>query len=42
MSTTSADPVPHTAAEHEHREGCGHATVEHRDHIDAAHDGHRG
>jgi len=27
--------------EHEHGEGCGHEVVEHGDHIDYLHDGHR-
>lgn len=33
----------HEAADHEHRhgEGCGHECVQHGDHVDYLHDGHR-
>lgn len=42
----AADPVvnAHDLAEthpHEHGPGCGHAAVEHGDHVDYVHDGHR-
>jgi hypothetical protein len=40
MSTTTIDPVHHTAAEHGHGSDCGHLAVAHRDHVDYAHDGH--
>ncbi|QCB95799.1 zinc transporter permease [Arthrobacter sp. PAMC25564] len=29
----------HGPAEHEHRPGCGHETVQHDDHVDYVHDG---
>lgn len=31
----------HTVAEHEHGPSCGHEAVEHGDHVDYIHDGHR-
>ncbi len=40
----AAEPVEHELAElhrHEHSEGCGHAVVQHVDHVDYVHDGHR-
>ena len=42
MTTTSEHPQ-HDAADHEHAHGeaCGHDTVQHGDHIDYLHDGHR-
>jgi hypothetical protein len=27
--------------DHEHGEGCGHEAIEHGDHVDYVHDGHR-
>jgi len=41
--STSADHEHHDTTEHEHvhGEGCGHETVEHGDHVDYLHDGHR-
>lgn len=31
----------HTVEEHQHGEGCGHEAVQHGDHVDYIHDGHR-
>ncbi|CEG86333.1 zinc transporter permease [Propionibacterium freudenreichii] len=31
----------HTIAEHQHGPGCGHATVQHGDHVDYIHGDHR-
>ena len=31
----------HTVAEHKHGPGCGHAAVQHGDHVDYIHNGHR-
>ena len=41
--TTSAAHRQHVSADHEHvhGEGCGHETVQHGDHVDYLHDGHR-
>ena len=41
MTTTEHDR--HESAEHPHvhGEGCGHETVQHGDHVDYLHDGHR-
>ena len=41
--TTSADHEHHDMADHEHvhGEGCGHETVQHGDHLDYLHVGHR-
>jgi len=41
--TTSADHEHHDQSDHEHihGEGCGHDTVQHGDHVDYLHDGHR-
>jgi hypothetical protein len=41
--TTSAEHRQHQVADHPHAhgEGCGHETVQHGDHIDYLHDGHR-
>ena len=30
----------HQEHQHQHGEGCGHAAIQHRDHVDYAHDGH--
>ena len=41
--TTSAEHRQHESADHAHvhGEGCGHETVQHGDHVDYVHDGHR-
>jgi hypothetical protein len=41
--TTSAEHEQHESADHAHvhGEGCGHDTVQHGDHVDYVHDGHR-
>ncbi|HJR98944.1 MAG TPA: hypothetical protein VJ979_13685 [Actinomycetota bacterium] len=31
----------HGEHEHEHGDGCGHEAVQHGDHVDYVHDGHR-
>lgn len=31
----------HVSHEHRHGEGCGHVAVQHGDHVDYLHDGHR-
>jgi hypothetical protein len=31
----------HDHDDHEHGEGCGHEAIEHGDHVDYVHDGHR-
>lgn len=31
----------HTLAEHTHGKGCGHEAVQHDDHVDYLHDGHK-
>jgi len=44
MSTPSPDAPDHGTHEnhpHEHGPGCGHEAVEHGDHVDYIHDGHR-
>lgn len=33
--------VAHQGHEHQHGEGCGHASEQHGDHVDYLHDGHR-
>ena len=37
--TTTDHPV-HEDHAHQHGPGCGHASVEHEDHVDYIHDGH--
>jgi hypothetical protein len=37
----SATCTPHAEHDHEHGPDCGHETVEHGDHVDYLHDGHR-
>ncbi|MCU1670188.1 MAG: hypothetical protein JWP40_3115 [Blastococcus sp.] len=41
--TTSEEHTQHESAEHPHvhGEGCGHESVQHGDHVDYLHDGHR-
>jgi hypothetical protein len=41
--TTTSEHQQHEGTDHEHthREGCGHDTVQHGDHVDYLHDGHR-
>jgi hypothetical protein len=41
--TTSAECSGRESAEHAHvhGEGCGHEAVQHGDHVDYVHDGHR-
>ena len=41
--TTAAACNQHRSADHQHihDEGCGHETVQHGDHVDYVHDGHR-
>jgi hypothetical protein len=41
--TTAAACKQHQSADHQHihGEGCGHETVQHGDHVDYVHDGHR-
>jgi zinc transport system permease protein len=41
--TTAAACNQHQSADHQHihGEGCGHETVQHGDHVDYVHDGHR-
>ncbi|CAN5283377.1 metal ABC transporter permease [soil metagenome] len=45
LKTPFADDAPteHSVSEHEHDHGpkCGHVAVEHEDHVDYVHDGHR-
>lgn len=39
--TENHQQAEHTVAEHEHGEKCGHETIDHGDHVDYLHDGHR-
>jgi hypothetical protein len=41
--TTSAEHSQHESTDHEHVHGdaCGHETIQHGDHVDYVHDGHR-
>jgi hypothetical protein len=41
--TTSAEHDQHASVDHAHVHGeaCGHETVQHGDHVDYVHDGHR-
>lgn len=40
MSTTDLH-AEHSVEEHAHGENCGHDAVQHDDHIDYMHDGHK-
>ncbi|MRH30137.1 zinc transporter permease [Microbacterium sp. SYP-A9085] len=41
MSDQTQHETHHTVAEHEHGPGCGHDMIQHGDHVDYVHDGHR-
>jgi hypothetical protein len=38
---TELDHHHHEDHDHEHGDGCGHEAVEHEDHVDYVHGGHR-
>ena len=38
---TEHNQAEHTVEDHKHGENCGHESVQHGDHVDYVHDGHR-
>ena len=39
--STAETHAEHTVDEHAHGDDCGHQKIEHGDHVDYVHDGHR-